>query len=640
MLEAVLTDDGAGLTAALDNEAAGFSDAYKEAVRDLLDNYNVGNIRVAMTGGSIDSRGDGIRAYYAIHHENNGAIDVTIAAGATVTGGNAGIWVANAGHEGEGAARILKQTVTVHGTVTGGTDAAVHLVGGGRLTVGEMGRVLAGSSGVGVRVNHPGRAVVRIDGLVRGAEPQAGADPAPGAVYLTGGGSVTVGMTGRVEANGAQYAIRGDNEPTRVAVLQASGFAAEDGGLTKAGVDDALARLGTVGGDGIREGDDADKVPVAVDETTLDGRRTGYYLPVDLPDSGGAPTTEGNAIYEGLDDCPDGQELQDGECALSSVKPRPRPVRPLLPFSSCEGLERCRLYEALPSVLLAMNGLPGHAEGERVASARVASGLWARVDTARGEWEAERSTQANVAYDHSRYGLRVGAGLASDENLRFGVSVHSLSGSAKMAQGVGDVDLTGMGIGVNATALPGNGIYIDAQAAATWYDVEVDVSSPTRRQKAEASGLGYALAAEVGRPVALAEGMSVTPRAGFMVSQVSLGDFADPGSTTGPGARVSVEKAQSLAGHVGVTLEADAGDGLVLSGSVDVRQEFSEETEAKIAGDSLKASAADSGVRFGLGGSHSWGEDDRYAVQASATYATAGGANNTYGGRLTLRVNF
>ena len=638
VLAAVLEGHGAGLTAALDDPDANFSDAYKAAVRALLDNYNVGNIRVAVNGGAIVSRGDGIRAYYAIHHENNGAIEVTVAEGATVTGGVAGIWVANAGHEGTGedGERIVRQSVTVHGTVTGGTDAGVHLDGGGRLTVGEMGRVFAGSSGRAILVNHPGRAAIRIDGLVRGAAPGAGVER-HGAVHLTGGGSVTVGGTGRVEANGAPYAIRGDNMPTRVAVLQASRFAGADGKLTKVGVTDALARLGTVGGDGIGERGAADKVPVSVDETDLDGERTGYYLPVDLDTSTGAPTTEGNDAYAGLDDCPTaGQELRDGECVPSPSMPV---VPPSLPFS-CEGIERCRFYEALPSMLLAMNGLPGHAEGERVASASAATGLWARLDGVRGEWEAKRSTQANVAYDHNRYGVRVGANLAGGESLRFGASLRGLNGSAEMARGGGEVDVTGLGLGVNATALAGSGFYIDAQAAAIRYDVEVDVSSAARRHKVETRGQGYALAAEIGRPVALPGGVSVTPRAGFAWSQVSLDDFTDPASLSGRGARVSVEKAESLAGHMGVTLEADAGNGLALSGSVDMIQEFSEETEAKIAQDSLKASAAATGIRFGLGGTHSWGEGDRYAVSAQASYATGDSDNNSYGGRLTLRVSF
>ena len=169
VLRAVVTNTG--LDDALDDADAGFSDAYKTAVKELLNKYNIGDIRVAMTGGSIDSRGDGIRAYYATPNDKNGAIAVTIAEGASVTGANAGIYVANAGlDEGESgiADDILKQTVTVNGTVTGGTDAAVHLVGGGRLTVGRMGKLMAGSSGRAILVNEPGRAVIVINGEVTG----------------------------------------------------------------------------------------------------------------------------------------------------------------------------------------------------------------------------------------------------------------------------------------------------------------------------------------------------------------------------------------------------------------------------------------------------------------------------------------
>ena len=171
MLEAVVTDTG--LTEALDG-VTGASDDWKDAVRDFLDRFNVGDIKIAMNEGSINSRGDGIRAYYATPHAMNGAISVTVAAGATVDGGMAGIYVANAGAMGTGAARILKQTVTVDGMVTGGMDAAVHLAGGGRLTVGEMGKVRAGSSGTAILVNDPGRSEIVINGEVRGGAGRAG----------------------------------------------------------------------------------------------------------------------------------------------------------------------------------------------------------------------------------------------------------------------------------------------------------------------------------------------------------------------------------------------------------------------------------------------------------------------------------
>ena len=210
VLRAVATNTG--LDAALNDEDAGFSDNYKMDVKGLLDRFNVGNIRIAMNEGSINSRGDGIRAYYATPNDKNGRIDLTVDEGASVTGGMAGIYVANAGM-GEvkgntpwGNALGLKedvtlalrqQFVTVHGTVTGGTDAAVHLSGGGALLIGEKSKVLAGSSGRAILVNDPGRSEIVIHGEVQGG---AGAR---GAVDTTGGGTITVGLTGMVIANGA-----------------------------------------------------------------------------------------------------------------------------------------------------------------------------------------------------------------------------------------------------------------------------------------------------------------------------------------------------------------------------------------------------------------------------------------------------
>ncbi len=103
----------------------------------------------------------------------SGAVSVTIAAGATVTGGTAGVFVANAATglqvarkytsgyaQGETADELVavtyegsalrNQLVIVASTVTGGTDAAVHLNGGGVLVL-KGGEVRAGSSsGVGI----------------------------------------------------------------------------------------------------------------------------------------------------------------------------------------------------------------------------------------------------------------------------------------------------------------------------------------------------------------------------------------------------------------------------------------------------------------------------------------------------------
>ena len=222
VLEAVATGADADAVNAALADVTGASDAYKAAVRGLLDRHNVGNVRVAMNSGSIASRGDGIRAWFARQHDDNGSIEVTVAEGATVTGGVAGIYVSGAGtglsvkkqytskevQEAEANRELdadapisfpdyLNQVVRVQGTVTGGTDAAVHLDGGGALIVTGAGKLVAGSSGRAVLVNDPGPAVIYIEGEVTGGAGPEGA-PAPAAVHLTGGGSVTIGLTGRV----------------------------------------------------------------------------------------------------------------------------------------------------------------------------------------------------------------------------------------------------------------------------------------------------------------------------------------------------------------------------------------------------------------------------------------------------------
>ena len=619
VFRAVLTDGDveAALAAAPDS----YGDAWKAGVRALLARRNDGNIRIAMNGGSIVSSGDGIRAFFGRTHDDNGAIRITVAEGASVTGGVAGIYVENAGH----GLRIAKkytspavqarnenlgpddlvafpkhhdQIVEVHGTVTGGTDAAVHLAGGGALLLGETGKLVAGSSGRAVLVNHPGPAVIRVDGEATGGE------GAPAAVHLTGGGSVTVGLDGRVRANGADAAIRGDNMPTVVVVETGETVS----GLTQEGAAEALARVeGGIVGDGV-EG----KVVIAGVE---DGVATGHARDLPLDD-------EGEAVLDGLPKADDDEP------------PAPAPM-PMPTEFSCARAEdgRCRLYEALPSVLLAMNALP--TRDERLAAARDGRGSWARVETARGKWKADSSTQTGVAYDHRRHGVRVGLDFPVGENSGVGASVHGFRGSATtraMAGLTHEVELSGMGLGAHATTTVDD-IYVDAQAAVTWFDATL-TSSTHGVLEDGAEGLGWALGLEAGRRVALGDGLSVTPRAGLGWSQATLDDFTDEVDNT----RVSLKDAQSLTGRAGLGVEASGGEGVRLSGSVDAVHEFADETRVDVMGSALKASAPATSVRFGVNGAFALA--DSAQLQAAASYTAGGGDTHVWGGALNVTVRF
>ena len=488
--------------------------------------------------------------------------------------------------EGADAVPLLNQLVTVAGTVIGGADAvaAVHLSGGGAVIVMEGGKVHAGSSGVGILVNDPGPALMYINGEVKGSAGGAAA------VHLTGGGSVIIGLNGKVEANDAEHAIRGGgDEETKVALTVVT----DDVIMYREDAEAAYARR--------VEGSlkDVDKVRFREDKN--DGP-TGYSRTLPVDDQGMLDPSE-------------------------------------LPSSfSCEeaGDRRCRLYEALPSMLLAMNALPSWAE--RTSAARDGNGGWARVEASRGEWQAKTATTTGkLAYDHLRVVGRAGIDFHAGESARMGVSVHTLGGRAEMG-GVGEVELEGVGGGLSATWRVGD-FYVDAQAAMTWYDVDVESYTLGKMQKKDVRGVGYGLGVDVGKRMSVG-GMSVTPRAGVEWSKVALDDFMDMEPAGGSRAWVSVEEAGSVKGRLGMMVEAEMGGAASgrLFGSLDVEQEFSAETEVEVGEEPLKTEVRPTAVRVGLGGEFAVDED--VVVRATAGFRTSGSGTSGYGGGLELQVRF
>ena len=525
VLEAVLT--GSGVEAALNAiSGADYTTAWKDGVRQRAATYNAGDIRVDVTGGSIAAEGNGVEAFYAVPHDGNGAIAVTVAEGASVTGGANGIYVRNAG---TGSRRA--QSVRVDGTVRGGSGAGVRLVGGGRITVGATGEVGA-TSGVGVLADGDLKVVLE----------------------QTDGGVGRV--TGRIEETG------GDGDP---------------------------------------------EVCVQVADAATEMRVTGA-----LGTKGSAPA---GAFDVGIVADGDGVRVESGHAP------------------------RARVYEALPSVLLGLNRLPGFRD--RMSAPRSAGGAgWARVEASRDKWRAAESTSASrLEYTHRRYGLSAGADVAMDERTLLGGSVHHRRGKAKV-KGGGELDVSGRGVGVSGTwGLAGSGAamaYVDAQAEATWY--EADFRSSLRGGlKTGVSGRGNALGVEAGRRFETG-GMALTPRVGLTHSKVSMEDFTDA-----VGSRVSVEDGRSLRGRAGMAVEmTHAGRGASgrrMFGSLDVEHEFSPDTKAVVSGTDLKAGAKATWLRLSVNGAHAWGEDGRYAVEGRVSYATNGGSHDL-GGGVSLSLRF
>ena len=272
-LDAVLTK-GAGSeleTALAALTGADYPDDWKNEVRQLAASYNAGDIQAEVTGGSIAAEGNGVEALYAVRHDSNGAIAVTVAAGARVTGGANGVFVRGAGAEGS----LRAQRVTVNGVVTGGTGAGVHMIDGGRLEVGKTGRVSA-TSGMGVLSDGAGDLHATVAGRVEGDIRARGGgalmldvreggritgtvhDPhrsstvagSVGRLLFTDGGVVTIAPTGElkgIEVDGRIEAVRaesGDLDLT-VAGRVAGDLRAPRGGVLKLNVEEGGTVAGT-----------------------------------------------------------------------------------------------------------------------------------------------------------------------------------------------------------------------------------------------------------------------------------------------------------------------------------------------------------------------------------------------------------
>ena len=478
-----------------------------------------------------------------------------------------------------------EHTVTVSdgGTVTGtvrltasavtvhGRAGQVRFDNGGTVTVGSSGWI-TGIEGVAIR-NAAGNLVVSVAGRITGDIIDLGARPPK---ITTEPGSTVAGNID-VAAAGSELRVGGTIEG-RIRFRR--------GGMV------------TVGQDGKVEGGVS--------------RDRGALVAVVVERKQGE--TRGEAVKRAFPGGPGGIDEQ-----TIQVTPEPAPG----------------VYEALPSVLLGLNDLPGFRD--RMAAPRSANGAgWARVEAFRGKWKADASTsqkEAGVAlkYRHRRHGLQAGWATALGEDALFGASLHHRRGSATVTER-GDIALHGTGVGVSGTWMRED-VYVDVQAAATWYEADLSASR-LGMLKEDVSGRGHALGVEAGRRVER-PGLALTPRAGLVHSKVSMGDFTDA-----MGSRVSMEDARSLKGRVGVDAEVNP-DGRPRNrvfGSLEVEHEFSNDNKVVVSGTELKSEAAATWLRLGLNGVHSW-DDGRYTVQGGASCATSGDSHE-FGGGLSLNVRF
>ncbi|QKJ94345.1 autotransporter outer membrane beta-barrel domain-containing protein [Agrobacterium pusense] len=278
------------------------------------------------------------------------------------------------------------------------------------------------------------------------------------------------------------------------------------------------------------------------------------------------------------------------------------------------------------------------------------TGVWGRIEGLHGRQQPDVTTSQSD-YDYDMWNLQAGVDgqlYESDAGkLIGGITVHygQVSTDVSSIFGNGNIDTTGYGFGGTLTWYGNNGFYLDAQGQVTWYDSNL-YSNTLRRGLADGNdGFGYAMSLEAGRRIALNENWTLTPQAQLTWSSVDFDSFTDP-----YGARVSLDKGDSLKGRLGLTLGHERSwkddDGQTSRAQfysiVNLTNEFLDGTRVDVSGTKFYSRADRLTGGIGFGGTYSWA-NDKYTVygEVSADTSLKNFADSyEVGGTLGLRVRF
>lgn len=443
----------------------------------------------------------------------------------------------------------------------------------------------------------------------------------------SGFGILTV--AGNYAAQGGNLEVRtqlgGDDSPTDRLVVTGDTSGATPvtvknmggaGGLTQRGIQIvqvngvSAGQFNLANGDYVIEGRPAlvaGAYGYVLQQDSVDG---GWYLRSSLTNPGVTPTEPGTP--------PGGGGTPPGGGGLPPTDGgSPDPGQPLLYQPGVP------VYEAYANTLLNLGRLPTLRQrvGNRLYdSADVGrNGVWSRIESTSSKLKPSLSTtsarqdidgwKAQFGVDGVLAGQDQGASLVGGIALHYGkagTDVDSMHGNGK-------IDTTAYGLMPTLTWYGSNGLYIDTQAQATWFDSDLD-SHLAGRLKGGRRANSYGLGVETGRAFALNPRLALIPQAQVTYVSTRFAGFNDLF-----GVRVGSDRGESLLARIGLGLDykRDGRMGSVsgessIYGVVNVKHELLDGTRVRVA-DVLAASRMErTWAGVAAGANYGWG--DHYAI--------------------------
>lgn len=253
------------------------------------------------------------------------------------------------------------------------------------------------------------------------------------------------------------------------------------------------------------------------------------------------------------------------------------------------------------------------------------SGVWGRIMASHSKIDPKTST-SGADYDLDLWKMQAGADglIHENDNGRFigGVAVHygTVSSDIHSMFGNGSIDSTGYGLSGTMTWYGNSGLYVDAQAQATWFDSDLTSRTAGRNLVSGNNGFGYGLGVEVGKRLALKDNWSVTPQAQLVYSDIDFDAFSDAF-----GATVGLKRADALTSRLGISVdrthEWNDPSGKArrshLYGIANLYYDFLDGSRSTVSGVEFVSEKEPLWVGAGIGGSYNW-NDDQYSLYGEA----------------------
>ncbi|MEN5064950.1 autotransporter outer membrane beta-barrel domain-containing protein [Achromobacter aegrifaciens] len=307
------------------------------------------------------------------------------------------------------------------------------------------------------------------------------------------------------------------------------------------------------------------------------------------------------------------------------------------------------VYEAYANTLLHLSQLPTLRQrvGNRLYDPADAgrNGVWSRVEGSTGRLDPAASTtgaRQDIDSWKAQFGVdRILAGQEEGSRLVGGLAFYYGKADTRVSSVYGDgtIDTTAYGLTPTLTWYGKNGVYIDAQAQATWFDSDLNSRLAGKLkggQKAQSYGLGI----EAGKAFGLSEGFALIPQAQLTYVSTRFDRFNDRF-----GARVESDKGDSLLGRLGIALDyksnwqtAGVKRESSVYGVVNVKHEFLDGTRVRVADTQVASRMARTWGSVGAGVNYGWGE--RYAIygqiDADSDFSGSHVVTATAGFRMTF----